>query len=149
VPRCAGGVGLDPDYRVDAPHAEREDASTSTCPAGAPQRCAATKPPNPDARATPLGDEREALWPGTGVAQRRRGSRQTFCRTPGGRASPVRGAETLGGPPVGFGPIRNQQATTTQSNEAGDQGPFPNFWTLGQLGRAHWATLGPVALSAH
>jgi hypothetical protein len=65
------------------------------------------------------------------------------------RASPVRGAKTLGGPPVGFWPIRIQRATTAQSSEAGDQGPFPDFWSLGRLGQAHWATFGLVALSAH
>jgi hypothetical protein len=85
VPRCAGGDGLEPSYRVDAPHAEREDAGTSVCPAGAPQRRAATKPPSPIASVTHLGDEREALWPGTGVAQRRRGSRLAFVEQLEGR----------------------------------------------------------------
>jgi hypothetical protein len=36
VPRCVSGGGLEPGYRVDAPHAEREIAGTGACPAGAP-----------------------------------------------------------------------------------------------------------------
>jgi hypothetical protein len=58
VPRCAGVDGLEPGYRVDAPHAERKDAGMDVCPAGAPKRRAATRTPSPVARIT---DGREAL----------------------------------------------------------------------------------------
>jgi hypothetical protein len=123
APRRTGGVSLVPGYRVDAPRAVREVASA---PAGRPAHPSAVlrtnkwlaRPPCRVECAGRLGDEREALWPGAGVAQRHRGSHQALRRTPGGRASPVRGAKTLGGPPVGFGPIRNQQTTTAQSSEA-------------------------------
>jgi hypothetical protein len=73
VPRCAGGDGLEPGYRVDAPHAEREDAGTSVCPASAPQRRAAIRPLIPNAHINHWGDEREVLWPGAGDAPHRRG----------------------------------------------------------------------------
>jgi hypothetical protein len=57
VLRCAGGSGLKPGHRVDTPHAERENAGTDACPAGAPQRRAATRTRDPVARVTP-GAER-------------------------------------------------------------------------------------------
>jgi hypothetical protein len=50
------------------PHAEREDASTSIYPAGAPQRRAVTGLSIPDAHVNHMGDEHEALWPGVGDA---------------------------------------------------------------------------------
>jgi hypothetical protein len=40
--RDAPAGGFEPGYRVDAPRAEREIAGAGACPAGAPQRCAAT-----------------------------------------------------------------------------------------------------------
>jgi hypothetical protein len=43
VPQCAGGGEFEPGYRVDAPHAEHENADTGACPAGTPQRRAATR----------------------------------------------------------------------------------------------------------
>jgi hypothetical protein len=51
VPRCAGDRGLEPGYRVDAPRAEREIAGA--CPAGAPQRRAATMTRDRVARVAP------------------------------------------------------------------------------------------------
>jgi hypothetical protein len=40
--RDAPAGGFEPGYRVDAPRAEREIAGAGACPAGAPQRRAAT-----------------------------------------------------------------------------------------------------------
>jgi hypothetical protein len=58
-------------------------------------------------------------------------------------------AKTLSGPPAGLGPIQTQQTTNVPVvRDAVDQGPFLDIRLLGQLGRAHWATFGPVALSA-
>jgi hypothetical protein len=58
-------------------------------------------------------------------------------------------AKTLSGPPAGLGPIEAQQATNDPIvRDAVDQGPSLDFRLLGQLGRAHWATFGPVTLLA-
>jgi hypothetical protein len=54
-------------------------------------------------------------------------------------------AETLSGPPTGIGSIRAQQATNGPLvRDVVDQGPSLDFRLLGQLGRAHWASFGPV-----
>jgi hypothetical protein len=46
APRRAGGGGLEPGYRVDAPPASREATDANACPAGTPQcravSCAST-----------------------------------------------------------------------------------------------------------
>jgi hypothetical protein len=113
APRHTDGVSLVPDYQVDAPGAVREVANVHAGRPAHPSIVLQTnkwlaRPPCRVERVGRLGDEREAFWPGAGVTQRRRGSRQALRRTPGGQASPVRGAKTLGGPLVDFGPIRNQ-----------------------------------------
>jgi hypothetical protein len=69
VPRCTGGGGLEPGYRVDTPGAEREIAGTGACPAGAPQRRAATKAWSLIARVAPV---RGAPRPDVGDAPRSR-----------------------------------------------------------------------------
>jgi hypothetical protein len=78
------------------------------------------------------------------------GKRWALRRTPGEHASKGREAKTLDGPPAGFGPIQTQQATNGPcGRDVLNQGHSLDFWLLGQMGRAHWATFGPVALSAH
>jgi hypothetical protein len=69
VPRCAGGGGLEPGYRVDAPRAKREIAGTGASPAGAPQRRAATKARD---RVALVAPGRGALSPDAGDAPRSR-----------------------------------------------------------------------------
>jgi hypothetical protein len=90
VPRCAGGGRLEPGYRVDAPRAERENAGTGACPAGAPQRRAATRRRGPIARVTTW---REALKPGTSDVPCSRRVCLAFRRTLGGHVSPARDAK--------------------------------------------------------
>jgi hypothetical protein len=89
--------------------------------------------------------------PDAGAAHRRRGERWVFHRKPGGQreGGGQCEAKTLSGPPAGLGPIQTQQTTNVPVvRDAVDQGPFLDIRLLGQLGRAHWATFGPVALSA-
>jgi hypothetical protein len=74
VPRCAGGGEFEPSYRVDAPHAERENADA--CPAGAPQRRVATR-------------ARDSVARDTLHAERTSPVRQDFGRTLGGHVNPA------------------------------------------------------------
>jgi hypothetical protein len=58
-------------------------------------------------------------------------------------------AKPLSGQLTGLGPIQAQQATNGPiMPDAVVQGSTLDFWLMGQLGRAHWATYGPVTLSA-
>jgi hypothetical protein len=38
---------------------------------------------------------------------------------------------------------------TGRKRSALDPGPFPDSWSLDQLGRARWAAFSPMSLSAH
>jgi hypothetical protein len=67
VPRCAGGGEFEPGYRVDAPHAKRENAYTGACPAGAPQRRATTRTSSL-LRASPAGSKRSSRVPASSSA---------------------------------------------------------------------------------
>jgi hypothetical protein len=87
VPRCAGGGGLEPGYRVDAPRAERENAGTGAYPADAPQCSAAIRTRGPVARVTAW---REALMPdAAGDAPRSHRVCPAFRRTLGGHVNPA------------------------------------------------------------
>jgi hypothetical protein len=86
VPRCAGGGGSNTATGSTRRAPSARNAGTSACPAGVPQRRAATRTLGPFARVT---GGRKALQPGASVTQRRRRKRLNFRRTPGVQAISV------------------------------------------------------------